>query len=159
MSEGLTKKRNNLAPESTRPHYCTLVTLQKCEKPPWRLVRATGVSVSPIPSRERFDNVHHSTTIGFAYLLLCKGVHLREIQRFVDADLDGIDPAADTIPAPPPSDVGAVDPDERPTVPAPPMVPINRHTNRTASDLLDLRGAPVGFWDDIEGLVECRGGR
>ncbi len=97
-----------------------------------------------------------STSVDFAYLLLCKGVHLCEIQRFVDAHIADVDVEADTIPAPPPSDSGYTDPDTRPTIPAPPMVPLGRlEPSRPASELLDFRGAPDTLWDELEGLVEC----
>lgn len=57
-----------------------------------------------------------NTSVEFAYLLLQKGVHLREIQRFVDSAV-AVDLHAETIPTPPSSKDGSRDPETASTAP------------------------------------------
>jgi hypothetical protein len=83
-----------------------------------------------------------SAEVVSTYALLGRGIHLREIQRFLDAG--NVDPHAETIPAPPSADAGAADPPEytRDTRPCPPP------------SLLDLRERSPEQWNTIAELVE-----
>lgn len=95
-----------------------------------------------------------NTSVSVLHFLLCKGVHLNEIQRFIDAAPHEVDPAADTVPAPPPSMDGSVDPDTAPTPKLPPR-PERLPETAPAASLLDLSRQPDAFWDEVAGLVEC----
>lgn len=96
--------------------------------------------------------MHNNTAVALAHIFLSKGIHLREIQRFIDAN-PSVDPAADTIPAPPPSNDGSVDPDALPTPKLPPKPTLPRFA--PAASLLDLSSHGEAFWEEIAGLVEC----
>lgn len=100
-----------------------------------------------------------SRGVGVAYALLCKGVHLSEIQRFVHAVEPAIDVEADTVPAPPPD---MRDPDTYPT-PLSPRPGILAGFDAaesgarelfSAEELADHRGVPESYWEDVAELVE-----
>lgn len=110
--------------------------------------------------------MNDSTAVEFAYQFLARGLHFREIQRFVDARSPSVDPTADTVPAPPPSRDGSIDPDTTPTprLPTPDYVrhpetlPAPIATARiggAGGPLLDFRGKSEEFWDEVAELVEC----
>ena len=95
-----------------------------------------------------------NTAVAFAHLFLGKGVHLNEVQRFIDAS-PSVDPVADTVPAPPPEKDGSVDPDEVPTIPCPRPPQTLLPAFELSPSAIDLRSAPEGFWDEIAELIEC----
>jgi len=87
--------------------------------------------------------VKHNTAVDVAYFFLAKGVHLREIKRFVDANPSSA-LGVGTIP-PPPSEVREMlDPSTSPTEPASPL----------ATKILSI-GNSLEVWSEYARRVGC----